>query len=207
MCFPCGLSDNLKPRSHRSKSLAGISRSTEAQSCCKSTLVALRWKRTDFAEGTLPAWDRMQACAGFQTADKRARYATFKKSELEMRGCKSFMTCGFCLLQLCFTSHRSLLSFIFDALKAMFVLFLELQMKHFFFLMHLDSCHTAIFIVQHRKASSFMSLKLVSIKLILASLIVNISQFAQPLFLQSARPYILDIFILCQVCNLTNEHF
>lgn len=39
MCSPCGLSDNLKLRSHCSNSSAG-SRSTETQSCCK-TFVAL----------------------------------------------------------------------------------------------------------------------------------------------------------------------
>lgn len=59
MCFPCGLSDNLKPRSRCSNSLAGIGRSAEAQACWMSTLVALcRWRRADFTEGTLPAWDR-----------------------------------------------------------------------------------------------------------------------------------------------------
>lgn len=59
MCFPCGLSDNLKPRSRCSNSLAGISGSAEAQACWKSTSVApCWWRRTDFTEGTLPAWDR-----------------------------------------------------------------------------------------------------------------------------------------------------
>lgn len=61
MCFPCGLSDNLKPRSHCSNSLAGTGRSAEAPACCKEHLgfAALETKQIFFfaGGGNLPAWD------------------------------------------------------------------------------------------------------------------------------------------------------
>lgn len=59
MRFPRGLSDNLKPRSHCSNSLAGTGRSTEARACCKEHLgcAALETKQIFTGGGTLPAWD------------------------------------------------------------------------------------------------------------------------------------------------------
>lgn len=80
MCFPCGLSDNVKPCSRCSNSQAGSSGSTGA---------GAGWRRTDFTGGTLPAWD--------------FRPATTLKLDLEMQGCTGFnlwifLYCSFLLL-------------------------------------------------------------------------------------------------------------